>query len=149
MVVFAFIVGIFFLWGSIFELRIVGKVNGEGISQKEFSKRVGRIKKLYELRYGQRIFSGKTGKENLNRLKNDIFEDMVAEKILLQEAKNSGYTLAPEEEIEKQLKNIEEKYGLSDKDFREKNGHEFRRFKRRASKRVDHIPFPLKDCYQR
>lgn len=114
------------MWGSIFELRIVGKVNGEGISRKEFSKRVGRIKKLYELRYGQGIFSGKTGKENLNHLKNDIFKDMVAEKILLQEAKNSGYTSAPEEEIEKQLKNIEEKYGLSDKDFREKNGHEFR-----------------------
>lgn len=79
--IFVFIVGILFLWRSSFESKLVGRVNGEGISQKEFSKRVEGIKKLYELQYGQGIFRGKAGKENLNRLKNNIFEEMVAEKI--------------------------------------------------------------------
>lgn len=121
-VIFAFLFGIFFFLRESFESKIVGKVNGEDISRKEFSKRVERIKKLYELRYGKGFFSGKTGEKNLNRLKNDIFEEMVAEKILLQEAKNAGYTSTPKEEVEKQLKIIKEKYGLSEKDFREKMG---------------------------
>lgn len=122
MLIIIFIVGGFFFWRWNLESKLVGRVNGEGISQKEFSKRVERIKKFYERRYSQGIFSGKTGKANLNQLKNDILEEMVAEKILLQEAKKAGYSSAPEGEIEKQLKAIKEKYGLSDNDFKEKMG---------------------------
>jgi len=114
----AFIGGIFFFWRGVFESQLVGRVNGEGIPRKEFSKRVERVKKFYEYRYGQGLFEGQTGKENLNRLKIDIFDEMVVEKILLQEAKNAGYISAPEEEIEKQVEAVKKQYRLSDADLK-------------------------------
>jgi len=104
------------------ESNLVGKVNGEGITRKEFSKRVERTKKFYELRYGQNLFQGEEGKENLNRLKTDILDEMTTEKILLQEAKSAGYSSAPDEEITKQVKAIKGKYGLSDNDLKQKMG---------------------------
>ena len=104
------------------ESNLVGKVNGEGITRKEFSKRVERTKKFYELRYGQNLFQGEEGKENLNRLKTDILDEMTTEKILLQEAKSAGYSSAPDEEITEQVKAIKGKYGLSDNDLKQKMG---------------------------
>ncbi len=85
-----------------FESKLIGRVNGEGITREEFSKRVDRAKKFYESRYGQGIFEGQPGKENLNRLKTDILDEITTEKILLQEAKSAGYGSAPEEEIQKE-----------------------------------------------
>ncbi len=114
--------GIIFLGMSGLGSKFVGRVNGEGITRKEFSKRVERAKRFYELRYGQGLFEGKIGKENLNRLKSNILEEMVSEKILLQEAKKAGYTSAPQEEIEKQLMAFKEKHGLSEDDLQRKTG---------------------------
>ena len=111
-----------FFWTSSFESKLVGKVNGEEITRKEFSKRFERVKKVYELRYGQNLFQGEEGKENLNRIKTDILDEMTTEKILLQEAKNAGYRSAPDEEIVKQLEAIRKKYGLSDDDLKQKMG---------------------------
>lgn len=104
------------------ESKFVGKVNGEGITRKEFSRRLGRVKRFYELRYGQNLFQGEEGKENLNQIKTDILDEMATEKILLQEAKGAGYNSAPEEEIVKQVEAIKEKYGLSDEDLKQKMG---------------------------
>ena len=102
-----------------FESKLVGRVNGEGITRSEFSKRVDRAKKFYESRYGQGFFKEQTGKENLNRLKTDILDEMTVEKILLQEAKSAGYTSAPEEEIGKQVEAIKKQYRLSDPQLKE------------------------------
>ena len=110
-----------FSMGSL-ESNLVRKVNGEGITREEFSKRLERVKKFYELRYGQNLFQGEEGKENLNRLKTDILDEMTTEKILLQEAKNAGYRSAPEEEIQKEVEAIRQKYGLSDDDLQQKMG---------------------------
>ncbi len=99
------------------ESRLVGKVNGEGITREEFSKRIERMRKLYESRYGENLFQGEAGKQNLNRLKTDVLDEIVAEKVLLQEAKNAGYTSVPGEEIEKQLEAVKTKNGLSDPDL--------------------------------
>ncbi len=104
------------------ESKLVGKVNGEVITRKEFSQRVDRVKKFYEYRYGQALFEGETGKENLNRLKADILAEMTTEKILLQEAKSAGYASAPEEEVVKQVDAIKTKYGLSDADLKQRMG---------------------------
>ncbi len=101
---------------------LVGKVNGEGITREEFSKKLERAKKFYELRYGQNLFQGKEGKENLNRLKTEILDEMTTEKILLQEAKSAGYSSAPEEEVQKEIETIRKKYGLSDDDLQQKMG---------------------------
>jgi hypothetical protein len=100
----------------------VGRVNGEGITRKEFSKRLERAKKFYELRYGQNLFTGEEGKGNLNRLKTDILDEITTEKILLQEARSAGYRSAPEEEIQKEVGAIKKKYGLSDDDLKQKIG---------------------------
>jgi hypothetical protein len=113
----------FFLAGSL-ESKLVGKVNGEGITREEFSKRLDQVKRYYELRYGQNFFQGEEGRQNLNRIKTDILDEMTTEKILLQEAKSAGYSTAPEEEIVKQVEEIKKKYGLSDEDLRRKTGGE-------------------------
>jgi hypothetical protein len=104
------------------ESKLIGKVNGEGITRKEFLKRLEQVKKFYELRYGQNLFQGEEGKENLNRIKTDIFDEMTTEKILLQEAKGAGYSSAPEEDIVKQVEAIKKKYDLSDEDLKQKMG---------------------------
>ena len=113
-------IGLFFM-GDL-KPKLVGRVNGEGLTRKEFLKRVDRVKKFYENRYGQGFFEGQTGQENLNRLKTDVLDEMVAEKILLQEAKGAGYSSAPEEEIQKEVEAIRKKYGLSDADIKQKMG---------------------------
>jgi D-Tyr-tRNAtyr deacylase len=112
----------YFLMTGGVESKLVGKVNGEGISRQEFSKRLERAKKFYEGRYGQDLFRGEEGKENLNRLKTDILDEMTTEKILLQEARIAGYGPAPDEEIVKQVEMIKGKHGLSDDDLRQKMG---------------------------
>jgi len=111
----------YFLTGGL-ESKLIGKVNGEGITRKEFSKRVDRVKRFYELRYGQNLFQGEEGKQNLTRLKTDVLDEMTTEKILLQEAKDAGYSSAPDEEIVKQVEAIKEKHGLSDEDLKQKMG---------------------------
>jgi hypothetical protein len=117
------LVGVFaFFWMRNLESSEVGRVNGEKISREEFSKRVNQSKKFYEYRYGQDIFQGEAGKENLNRLKTDIIDEMVVERILLQEAKTAGYTNAPEEEVNKELEAIRKKNGLSDADITKMTG---------------------------
>jgi hypothetical protein len=112
------LVGLFaFFWMRNLESKEVGRVNSERISREAFSKRVDRAKKSYEYRYGQDVFQGEAGRDNLNRLKTDVIDEMVNEKILLQEAKAAGYTSAPEEEIEKQLEAIKQRNSLSDADL--------------------------------
>jgi len=98
--------GAWYLLANGIETKLVGKVNGEGITRKEYSKRLERAKRFYELRYGQNLFQGEEGKENLNRLKTEILDEMTTGKILLQEAENTGLSSAPDEEIAKQVEAI-------------------------------------------
>ena len=111
----------FFMTGGP-ETKLIGKVNGEGITWEEFSKKLERVKRFYELRYGQNLFQGEEGKENLTRMKTDLLDEMTTEKILLQEARSAGYSFAPEEEMVKQVEAIKKKYGLSDEDLKQKMG---------------------------
>jgi hypothetical protein len=106
-----------FFWIHNFESKDMGKVNGERIGREEFSRRIDRAKQFYAYRYGQDIFHGEAGRGNLNRLKTETLDEMVNERILLQEAKAGGYGAAPEEEIEKELEAIKKKNGLSDADL--------------------------------
>ena len=114
-------VAVTFIIGG-FESRLVGRVNGEKITRKEFSNRLDRAKRLYESRFGKEFFKGGAGEENLIRLKVQLLEDVVVEKLLLQEAKNGGYTSVPEREIEEQIGAIKKQHGLSDEDFQKRLG---------------------------
>ncbi len=111
----------YFLTGGL-ESKLVGKVNGEGITREEFSRKVDRLKKFYETRNGQSLFQGEEGKENLNRLKTEILGEMITERILLQEARSAGYTSAPEEEIVKHVDAIKKQKGLSEVDLQKMTG---------------------------
>jgi len=117
-IIIALMVGVFVLNGP--ESKLVGRVNGEGITRKDFLKRTNQAKKFYESRYGQNIFVGEAGKENMNRLKNSILNEMVTEKILLQEAKKAGFTSTsiPEKEIEERIEAIKRTYRLSNDDLK-------------------------------
>jgi hypothetical protein len=111
-----------YVLGGGLEPKLVGKVNGEGITRKEFSKRVELVKKFYEVRYGQNLFKGEEGKENLNRLKTEVLDEITTEKILLQEATRAGYSSVPDAEIVKQVEAIKGKYGLSGDDLKQNMG---------------------------
>ncbi|MFB3884798.1 MAG: SurA N-terminal domain-containing protein [Thermodesulfobacteriota bacterium] len=118
-----------FFWRSGFGSKWVGRVNGEGIARKEFSKRVDLARRFYESRYGQGLFEGQQGSENLNRLKTELLDEIITEKILLQEARNAGYTSAPEEEIARQIEAIKKEYGLSDEELKKMHGGEIENLK--------------------
>ena len=47
---------------------------------------------------------------------------MTTEKVLLQEAKSTGYSSPSEEEIQKEMEAIKKKYGLSDENLKQKMG---------------------------
>lgn len=114
--------GIVLLWKVDSESKLVGKVNGEGITREEFSRKIDRLKKSYETRYGLSLFQGEEGKENLNRLKTEILDEIITERILLQEARSAGYTSAPEEEIVKYVDAIKKQKGLSEVDLQKMTG---------------------------
>ncbi len=105
-----------------FGAKPIGKVNGEEITRREFSNRLDRVKRLYEVRFGEDFFKGRVGKENLTRLRAQLLEEMIMEKLLLQEAKKGGYTQAPEKEIETQIEAIKKSHGLSETDFEKRVG---------------------------
>lgn len=113
----------YFITGG-FESKLVGRVNGEEITRKEFSSRLDRAKRLYEFRFGKDFFKGGGGEENLIRLQAQLLEEIIMEKILLQEAKSGGYTTVPEKEIEEQVGAIKKRHGLSDADFKKRLGVE-------------------------
>ena len=62
-------VAIGFFGKGVLDSNLVGKVNGEGITREELSKRVDRMKGFYEMRYGGNLFQGEEGTQNLIRLK--------------------------------------------------------------------------------
>jgi predicted nucleic acid-binding Zn ribbon protein len=119
---------------GVFDTDLVGKVNGEGITREELSKRVDRMKGFYEMRYGGNLFQGEEGTQNLIRLKAELLDEMVTEKLVLQEAKNAGYRLAPPEEIEKELETIKRKNGLSTADLEKMIGGKIEDFKAELGK---------------
>ena len=126
--------GTWYLLTRGFESKLVGKVNDEGITRIEFSKRLERVKKFYELRHGQNLFQGEEGRQNLNLLKTDILDEMTTETILLQEARRAGYSAAPDGEIVKQVRAIKEKYSLTDHDLKQKMGVSIEDFKEELRK---------------
>jgi len=113
---------VLFFGAEVFGSKVIKKVNGEAIAREAFSKRIDRMKRLYESRYGENLFQGEEGKQNLNRLEAQVLDQMVTETLLLQEAKSAGYTSAPRGEIEKELEGIRTKSGLSSADLEKMTG---------------------------
>lgn len=119
---FILIGGIFFFWLNNPGSKPIASINGDIITKREFSKRLKMIKKIFELQYGNAIFKGENGKKNLDLLKKELLDNLIVEKLILQEAKKVGFLSAPKEEIEKELNLLKRKYNLTDNDFKKKMG---------------------------
>lgn len=124
--------GVWFLSKSNAESTLVGKVNGEGITRKEFNARVERIKKFYE---SQGLFEGQNGDETLTRIKDEILDEMIMEKVLLQQAKGSGFAVAPENEVARQLDEIKKMSGLTEPELEKRIGVKIEELKLELSDR--------------
>lgn len=78
-----------FLVGCSLMGQTMAEVNGEKITRQELDKRMDPIKKLYQAQYNM-DFSDEKAKETLKRLEQGVLEQMVTEKLILQEAKKEN-----------------------------------------------------------
>lgn len=83
----------------------VARVNGEAIFRSDWRKRVEDVQELLQRQYGQEIFSGERGQIFLANLEREILEDMIAEKLIAQEARRLGIQIS-EQEVQKEMEEI-------------------------------------------
>lgn len=74
----------------------VGQVNGEKITKKEFDQSLYQMQRRWEQQSGM-TFEGEAGQQMLDSLKEMVLEQLIAEKLLLQEAKEDGLKVKSEE----------------------------------------------------
>lgn len=74
----------------------VATVNGEVIKAADFDRRVAETQKYYETQMGI-DFSGENGQELLKNLKEMVLDQMVTERVLLQEAQKRGIKVTAEQ----------------------------------------------------
>jgi len=104
--------GIWFLTVSSAESGLAGKINGEEISRKEVAARVERVMKSYPNPQG----------ENLARLNEEVLDEIIVEKFLLQCATRAGFVTAPENEVVGEIENIKRMSGLSEPELEKRLG---------------------------
>ncbi|HAA08809.1 MAG: peptidylprolyl isomerase [Syntrophomonadaceae bacterium] len=78
--------------------QTIGEVNGEAITEKQFEQHYRLVLNYYEQTYGK--IDEKKEPELVTNLKDSSFEDLVVQKLILQEAKKRG--------IEADLKQVEQ-----------------------------------------
>lgn len=87
--------------------KVVATVNGENITQQELDKQVEMYKTGLENQGAN--FSGREGRDVLERLRQDILKQLIDEKLLLQEVKKKG--LEPSSgEVQQEIKKIKESF---------------------------------------
>ncbi len=74
----------------------IATVNGEGITQVDFDKYYNLIKSNYEQQRGSAL-DETTDKELIDNIKNSIFDDLIMQKLIRQEAKKQAVTVSQEE----------------------------------------------------
>lgn len=76
---------------------IIAVVNGEELRQSELETAVDRLRKAYESNYGASFFQGPSGARKLGRLRYSALNDLIRERIALQEARRLGIVVSDEE----------------------------------------------------
>ncbi len=104
------------------EATLAGRVNGEGITREELSVRVEQIRKLHEKRNGKALFEGREGNEILARIRDQMLDEIILEKVVSQEARKAGFVTAPESEVARRLEEIKAASGLSESEIAEHLG---------------------------
>jgi len=92
----------------------VAVVNGEAVTRAEFNRRFEKLKAVYELQGAD--FSSKVSRRLVPGLKKQILDDIIREKVLLQEARKRGITV-DETRVDKELARLEGSFA-SPEDFR-------------------------------
>jgi peptidyl-prolyl cis-trans isomerase D len=84
--------------------RDVAQINGEMISQREFAVHYGRLLERY-----REIFKGSMTPELVNNLnlKNNLLEELIVQKLMLQDARRMGLTVT-DDELVRQLAQVPE-----------------------------------------
>jgi len=117
--------GVWFLTKSNAESTLAGKVNGEGISRKEFAARVERVMRSYP----------DPKSETLARIKEEVLDEIIVEKFLLQCAAMAGFVAAPENEIVGEIENIKRMSGLTEPELENRLGVTMEQMKSEISDR--------------
>lgn len=76
---------------------IIAVVNGEELRRSELETAVDRLRKAYESNYGASFFEGPSGAQKLGRLRYSALNDLIRERIALQEARRLGIVVSDEE----------------------------------------------------
>lgn len=87
--------------------KVVATVNGENISQQELDKELEMYKAGLESQGAD--FSSKEGKEILDRLRRNVLNQMIDEKLLMQEVRDKG--LEPSsKDVQEEIKKLKEQF---------------------------------------
>ncbi len=76
---------------------VIAVVNGEELRQSELERAVERLRKAYESNYGASFFEGPSGAQKLGRLRYSALNDLIRERIALQEARRLGIVVSDDE----------------------------------------------------
>lgn len=97
--------------GQYFGGKWVAKVNGENISVDDFNKRLDKTKKNYEQQGLD--FNSEQGKQMLDSLKKQTVEDMITERLILQEAKKQNLAV-DDNKVQSEIQNIKNTFKSAD-----------------------------------
>lgn len=97
--------------------QVVGEVNGEKITRADLDKRLEPLKAMYKAQFGM-DFSKKEAQETLKKLEAGVLEQMIGEKLILQEAAKRKIQVE-EAEIDQQIDNLAKARFSSRKEFDE------------------------------
>lgn len=95
--------------------KVVAYVNEEKITSQEFESRFNKMKAVYELQGTN--FDGPIGKKFIPGLKQDVLEELIREKLILQEAKRRGITVS-DQAVEQKLNQVKQEFSTS-KDYQQ------------------------------
>lgn len=76
--------------------QTMAEVNGEKISRAELEKKMEPMKKLYQAQFGM-DFTKEESKETLKKLEKSVLDQLITEKLILQEAKKEKIQVSSEE----------------------------------------------------
>lgn len=103
--------------------QTIGEVNGDAITQKQFDQHYRLVFNFYEQTYGK--IDEENDKELVANLKDSSFEDLVVQKLIVQEAGRRGIEV-DQKQVEQDLGYIREQRNQLEKDgyekFLEENG---------------------------
>lgn len=97
--------------------QAVVEVNGEKITRSDLDKRLEPMKKMYETQFGM-DFSKEEAKETLKKLEKGVLDQMIGEKLVLQEAEKRKIEV-DKKEIDQQIDILVKNRFPSRKDFDE------------------------------